>query len=304
MKTDAIFYKLFQVAPQTFFELLQITPACPYRFESLTFKSTEKRIDGLLEPEEAGQPIYFIEVQAFPDQTIYWRTLRQTATFFEQRPKRKEEWQAIVLWLNKDDDPGFGPVPIRDENGRQRLFSIDLLGALKALAESSLVLNVLRPLIVDSEAEVRQNISEWVENIKSDPDLSAESEQRLITVLTQLIEQKFRTLNYKELNKMLRLTPFKETVSYKEALQEDIQEYSIEKLTRQIRRRFHFAESTIEKLRFRLQKLTLKELDPLFEDIFDMKTLRELNAWIDARLSGNGDGYEAAGGANGDNQEF
>ncbi len=64
--------------------------------------------------------------------------------------------------------------------GRQRLFSIDLLGALKALTESSLVLNVLRPLIVDSEAEVRQNISKWVENIKNDPDLSTESEQRLV----------------------------------------------------------------------------------------------------------------------------
>ncbi len=101
---------------------------------------------------------------------------------------------------------------------------------------------------------------------------------------------------------MLQLTPLRETASF----QEELQEYSIEKLTRQIRRRFHFAESTVEKLRVRLQKLTLKELDPLFEDIFDMKTLKELNAWIDARLSEaeNGNEYEAAGGANEDNKEF
>ncbi|MFZ4664352.1 MAG: DUF2887 domain-containing protein [Caldilineaceae bacterium] len=32
MKTDALFYELFQLAPETFFELLQVTPPCTYRF--------------------------------------------------------------------------------------------------------------------------------------------------------------------------------------------------------------------------------------------------------------------------------
>ena len=81
MKSDAIFYELFQTAPQIFFELMQITPPCPYRFESLTVKTTEKRIDGILEPEQEGETIYFLEVQAFPDETIYWRTLREVSTY-------------------------------------------------------------------------------------------------------------------------------------------------------------------------------------------------------------------------------
>ncbi len=67
MKTDTLFYELFQTAPQTFFELLQITPLCPYRFESITVKTAEKRIDGVLEPTVEGNPIYFVEVQGFPD---------------------------------------------------------------------------------------------------------------------------------------------------------------------------------------------------------------------------------------------
>jgi len=58
MKTDTLFYELFQAAPQTFFELLQLTPPCPYRFESITVKTSEKRIDGVFEPTVAGQPIY------------------------------------------------------------------------------------------------------------------------------------------------------------------------------------------------------------------------------------------------------
>lgn len=81
MKTDALFYELFQAAPQTFFELMQITPTCRYQFESITVKTSEKRIDGSLEPTEPGQPVYFLEVQAFPDPMIYWRVLREVATY-------------------------------------------------------------------------------------------------------------------------------------------------------------------------------------------------------------------------------
>jgi len=64
MKTDPLFYELFQVRPQIYFELLQIPQPCPYRFESITVKAGEKRIDGVLEPTEPGQPIHFVEVQA------------------------------------------------------------------------------------------------------------------------------------------------------------------------------------------------------------------------------------------------
>jgi predicted transposase YdaD len=64
MRSDALFYELSQAAPQAFFELLQVTSACPYRFESITVKSSEKRIDGILEPEQSGETIYFLEVRA------------------------------------------------------------------------------------------------------------------------------------------------------------------------------------------------------------------------------------------------
>lgn len=72
MRTDAIFYELFRTAPQIFFELLHITPTCPYRFESVAVKSAEKRT----------------------------RTMREVATYFEQRaPLQDNEWQAAILNL-------------------------------------------------------------------------------------------------------------------------------------------------------------------------------------------------------------
>jgi predicted transposase YdaD len=174
VKSDALFYELFQTSPQIFFELLQITPACSYRFESLTFKTAEKRIDGLLEPAQEGQPIYFLEVQASPDETIYWRTMREVSTYFEQRPTRKNnEWQAVVLWLNSVDDPGFSTLSALGAGPSPRLIAADLLTLLKQLDDNTLALNVLRPFIVDSETQVRQNILTWVENIHNTPSLSS-----------------------------------------------------------------------------------------------------------------------------------
>jgi len=286
MKSDILFYELFQSCPDVFFELMQITPHCAYRFESITVKTTEKRIDGVFEPIQAGQPIYFVEVQASPDPTIYQRVGRETATYFEQRPAMlKHEWFAMVLWLDKDnDDVGFGYATIYDSGGNQRIFAFDLVTVLKKLPRTSLAATVLSPFLVDTEQEVRHNLTHWLAQIQQTANLNLEVQHRLADVLMQLIEQKFKTLSYKELAKMLRLTPFRETISYRETFEEDAHALLVGKLVNYFKRRFHLADSTTAKLRLRLVKLTLPDLDVLFEDMADMNRLRELNKWIDDRL--------------------
>ncbi len=124
---------------------------------------------------------------------------------FEQRPALQDtEWYAYVIWLYGEDDGGFKKTHIYDEQKKQRIFSVHLIDILKNLPHNSLALNVLRPLIVDTEEEVRQNITTWVELIHQ-ANLSPEAEQRLLMVMSQLIEEKFKILNYKELCEMLRL---------------------------------------------------------------------------------------------------
>ena len=278
MKTDSIFYELFQTEPSIFFELMHITPACPYRFKSITIKTTEKRIDGVFEPEIETETIYFVEVQAQPDKTMYWRTMREVATYFEQRPDLKNDWRAIVLWLDENDDHKFGNA------SHLRLKSVYLSDLLKKLPESSLPLNTLRPFMVDYEQEVRQNINSWVEHIRQ-AGLKPEFENRLVDILTRLIEQKFKTLSYKELEKMLKLTPYRETQSFQKAYHEKLYEDRLELLVTQVKRKFRFADRTVQRLTTRLQKLSLEDLKTLFGDIIDMNRLYEINAWIDERLA-------------------
>ncbi len=97
---------------------------------------------------------------------------------------------------------------------------------------------------------------------------------------------------------MLNLTPFEETTSFKKAMQkvlpEELQKDRIGLLIKLISRKYHFARSTLVKLDIRLRQLTLKDLENLFEAIFDLSTLRELNAWIDSRLPAQNDPSQLA----------
>ena len=277
MKTDALFYELFQAAPQTFFELLQITPTCSYRFESITVKMAEKRIDGVLEPTESDQPLYFLEVQAFPDEVIYWRVMREVSTYFEQRPaQRSTDWQAIVLWLNSEDDPGLGTLLALSHEPQPRLIPTDLITLLKRLNEDSLVLQVLRPLLIDNESEVRQNVVQWVETIRRTPNMDAQTEERLVAILSQLIEQKFRNLSYKELSEMLRLTPLRETASFQEVFKEEW----LDVLLPMIRRQFAISEEVQDALHRDLQLLDADSLKALMPILQEINRVEDLEQWI------------------------
>jgi len=126
-----------------------------------------------------------------------------------------------VLWVNIDDDPGYGALRLLARKPKPNLLSLDLIDLLKKLPENSLALNVLRPLLAEDEREVRENVVQWVEHIRQATGADSNLEERLMSVFSQLIEQKFKTLNYKELSQMLRLTPLRETTSGQELLKED-----------------------------------------------------------------------------------
>lgn len=282
MKSDALFYELFQAAPQTFFELLQITPPCPYHFESLTVKTTERRVDGIFEPDILGEITYFLEVQAYLDQCIYWRVMREVATYFEQRGEAgKNEWQAIVLFLDSAYDPGYGSLKALSRGPSPRLLSVDLPERLRSLPNEALALNVLRPLIVDSDVEVRANVTIWVDHIQQASALPETVRQRLVMIMSQLIVQKFETLTYKELSEMLNLTPLEETKDGKELLKN----HSVNMLAEMTQEKFTLSSQTREEVCTNLSKLPLENLEDLFRHIIAMETLDQLNQWIKAHIS-------------------
>lgn len=84
MKTDTIFYTLFQTLPGVLFELLEQSQALAsyYQFTSVEIKELARRIDGLFlpKPEFTEDTIYFVEVQFQRDDDIYWRIITKLSS--------------------------------------------------------------------------------------------------------------------------------------------------------------------------------------------------------------------------------
>jgi len=79
MKTDSLFYRLFQRSPGLVLELagLDRFDAHSYRFCSEEIKQTAFRLDGVLTPAtiHSGLPLIFVEVQFQPNAAFYSRYL-------------------------------------------------------------------------------------------------------------------------------------------------------------------------------------------------------------------------------------
>jgi hypothetical protein len=61
LKTDSLFYRLFQTRPQLLFDLLgAVSAASAYQFQSVELKRTAFRLDGLFTPPMAA-PLFFSE---------------------------------------------------------------------------------------------------------------------------------------------------------------------------------------------------------------------------------------------------
>ena len=108
MKTDSLFYLLFQSAPAIFFDLISQSAAAAigYRFGSVELKQTAFRIDGVFLPPEGvvDQPVYFVEVQFQKDEQLYRRLFAEIFLFLQQHPKITR-WQAVVLYPRASVEP-------------------------------------------------------------------------------------------------------------------------------------------------------------------------------------------------------
>ena len=76
MKTDTIFYSLFQLFPELLFDLLgeDSTQASKYEFSSREIKELTCRFDGIMIPDssEFTDLLYFVEVQFQANEDFYW----------------------------------------------------------------------------------------------------------------------------------------------------------------------------------------------------------------------------------------
>jgi hypothetical protein len=108
VKTDSIFFKIFQELPGVLFELLgePFDFGGRYEFQSIEVKQTAFRIDGVFvpKPEAPDQTVYFVEVQYQSDEFLYDRMFAEIGMYLAQNPKAVD-WQAIAIFPRRSLEP-------------------------------------------------------------------------------------------------------------------------------------------------------------------------------------------------------
>ena len=214
MKTDEFFYMIFKRKPELLFELLGIPREDDYLFESVEVKHTKKRIDGLFVSQQGKGPNVFAEFQGYKDKTIYWRALRQVATWHEQHPENERPFRMVMLFLDRSLDPG---PPKELSDGVWPLTRAYLPDCLARIGGKASPLLVLEPLVLEDTSELREKAPSWRVALQ---DLNLVEKDRIfwIELLEYAVIQRFPSLTLQEIRQMLQMTPLEETVAGKELI--------------------------------------------------------------------------------------
>ena len=284
MKTDSLFYRLFQRAPALVFELAGLeTPVGAYQFRAEEIKQTAFRLDGLLvpPPEQPEAPVVFVEVQAQPDPEFYGRFFAELLLYL-YRDRPPHPWRAVVIYPTRADER---------LNARH-------YGSLVGLPEVRRVyLEDFRdrPMTGPGVGLIQLIVGEPEDSLTRATRLLAQAKiafwtdwppEQLADFVETILVYKLPKLSREEIQTMLGLidTDLKQTRFYQEVFaegrQEGRQEEGVQLALRLLRRRFGASLASAHEQRIR--RLSLEQAEALMEALLDFQTSADLVAWLTA----------------------
>ncbi|NES18450.1 MAG: Rpn family recombination-promoting nuclease/putative transposase [Symploca sp. SIO3E6] len=279
MRTDTLFYKVFQTLPSALFELLgyQMTLAQNYTFKSIELKELAKRTDGVFLPKRDGDPIYFVEVQFQPDEHLYYRIMQEVFVFLGQN-HWKYGWQAVVFWAKRSLDPGIPPCYNGEvQAGNLRVFYLEDTPD----TSNSIALGLVR-LVVEPTSNIENRVRQLERSVRA---LPGAQQRNAIELVEQALVYKFPDRPWRELEAMFGLTEWKQTRFYQEVEAEGIQKGHQEgRITEArvlviglLKRRFPDMTQEINSL---VEDLSLSNLEKLTYSILELNTWEDLLRWL------------------------
>ncbi len=276
MRTDSLFYQLFQTSPSIFFELIgrSATEAFGYEFRSVEVKQPDFRIDGVFVPgrESSAQTVYFVEVQFQKDQLLYHRFFAELFLYLEQNPATPD-WQAVVVYPRSSLEPDESSLyrVLLESSQVQRVY----LDELAAVAEPSLGLGLVQ-LVVESTALSANRAKQLIEQSQQ-KTVAGLSKRGIIELIQTIIVYKFPELSREEIEEMLGLSELKQTRVYQEAREEGRQEEGATLVLRLLTRRLSQVAPEVRAL---ILQLPVAQLEELGEALLDFSSTQELTDWL------------------------
>ena len=296
MKTDTLFYQLFNTFHTLLFELIErpIAEAEGYEFSSVEVKEKAFRFDGIFSPKAEDKPIYLLEVQFQQKEDFYWEYLSEIYLYLNQyRPQ--QEWQAIAIFARRS----YEPKPrshVQEMLDCQRIRRVYLEDLLERETDS-FAIGIIQ-LILSSESQavaMARHLGEKIER-----ENNTEIQEQVLELIETVLVYKFPKLSRQEIEAMFTYSDLKQTRVYQEARAEGEQrgeqrglklgeqrglvKGQATMLLRMLSRKFGQITPT---LRGKVNKLSAKQLENLAEDLFDLETIADLNNWLKTKGKGN-----------------
>jgi predicted transposase/invertase (TIGR01784 family) len=216
MRTDPLFFKIFQILPTFFFTLLGLDPGAGqgYEFSSVEIKQTSFRVDALFRPPQGavGKPLYFAEVQFQPRADFYWRFFAEVILYLEQE---KPDCDSVAIFARRSLDPG---VPFQLRSLQAQHLKVIYLDELDPAEDLSTGLGIVQ-LIVAPQARAAEAGRAMFHRLREERDAGTISPEIIEFVETVLV-YKFPQISREEMESMFDLDDLKHTRIYQEALQE------------------------------------------------------------------------------------
>ncbi|MBN3909123.1 MAG: Rpn family recombination-promoting nuclease/putative transposase [Nostoc sp. NMS1] len=217
MKTDSIFYRIFQSIPSTFFELINQPPqlASAYQFSSVEVKQLAFRIDGVFLPNTPDLPIYFAEVQFQPDKKFYSRLFTEIFNYLD-KTELTNNWRGVVIFPNRSVDTG-NTERYTELLNSQRVTRV-YLDELSSIESSSIGIETVK-LIIEPESTATTKAVEIVNIARRQiPDVTTIRE--IIQLIETILIYKLPRLSQEEIGKMFGLNELKQTRFYQDVFAE------------------------------------------------------------------------------------
>ena len=179
MKTDTLFYRLFQRQPGLVLELANIPIAAKgYQFRSEEIKQTAYRLDGILMPgTDDERPHIFVEVQFQQDPQFYARFFSEILLYLRQHPEI-HAWHAVVIYPERATEAPISPafrsliqlselnrVYLEDWRHRSASSTVTQLVRLIICTESEVMIYARRLLLGAAPASLSK--TEWLDFIET-----------------------------------------------------------------------------------------------------------------------------------------
>ncbi len=275
MRTDTIFYQLFQTFNTLLFELIgePIENASKYKFQSVEVKEKAFRFDGIFCPIDNSQfelkPIYFVEVQCQVKPDFYWDLMSEIGMYLRQY-KPQNDWKAIAIFSKRIYDPNM-LIHYAEffESGRIISIYLDELGDVLSTNPESLALGIVR-LVIEKPKNTVTLAKKLVVTAKEQPEI--------LKLVETILIGKFPKLTRSEIEAMFTMNDLKQTRVYQEGRHEG----EISLVLRQLNRRFGKLNDRFTNL---IENLEITQIEELADQLLDFKSVTDLENWLNSQAS-------------------